>query len=102
MLTLEPYEKFQPTILLEMVLIPLSYAKKSINRSFELLGVPDPLRTNMPYWIDNLLVPILAWVVGGTVTNLNWVSQPGGCYDGVSEPWCVAVPAHPSYFPRIL
>ena len=41
--------------------------KKSINGSFEFLGVPDPLRTNGSYWIDNLLVPIPYWGVGGTV-----------------------------------
>ena len=52
--------------------------KNSINRSFEFLDIPDPLRANGPYWIDNLLVPILAWGFGGTVTNMNWVGQPGG------------------------
>ena len=48
------------------------FCKKSINGSFEFLGVPDPLRTNCPPWIDNFLVPSSAWGVGVTVTNLNW------------------------------
>ena len=47
------------------------FCKKSINGNFESLRVPYPLRTNGPYWIDNILVSIQAWVVGGTVVNLN-------------------------------
>ena len=65
--------------------------QKSINVSFEFLGVPDTLRTNGPYWIDNILVPIPDWGVGGTVKILNWVIRPGGRYDGVTVPWCGAV-----------
>ena len=30
------------------------FCKKYINGSFEFLVVADPLRTNGPYWIDNL------------------------------------------------
>ena len=85
-----------------MFLIPLSNAKKSINGSFEFLGVPGPLRNNGPYWIDNILVPILAWGVGDTVTNLNWGSQPEGFYNGVSVLCCGDIPDHPSYLPRSL
>ena len=58
-----------------MGLITISSAKKSINGSFEFLGVSEPLRTNGPYWIDNIFIPILDWGVGGTVKNLNWGSQ---------------------------
>ena len=76
------------------------FCKISINGSFEFLGVTDPLRTNGRYWVDNLLVPILDWGFSGTVINLNWVSQPGGRYNGVSVPWRGAVRAHPAYLPR--
>ena len=48
------------------------FCENSINRSFEFFSVPDPLKTNGPYLIDNILVTILAWGFGGTVTNLNW------------------------------
>ena len=32
-----------------------------MNRTFEVLSVPVPLRTNGPSWIDNLLVLSTAW-----------------------------------------
>ena len=76
------------------------FCKKPINGSFEFLGVPDPFRTNGPYWIDNILFPIPAWGVGGTMTNFNWGSQPGGRYDGVSVLLRGAVPGRPAYLPR--
>ena len=71
---LELSENLQPITLLKMGLRTLSSAKKSINGSFEFPGVPDPLRTNGTYWVDNLFVPIPDWGVGGTVTNLSWGS----------------------------
>ena len=98
-LTLESSANLQPTTVLRMGLRPLSSAK-SINRSFEFLGVPDTLRTNGTYWIDNILVTSPYQGVGGTVTNLNWRSQPGGCYDIVYVPRHGAVPARTNYLPR--
>ena len=83
-LVLESWVNFQPTILLKIGVGPLSSAKKTINGSFEFLDITAPLRTNGPRWIDNLSVPNLALGVGGTLKNLNWGSQPGGCYGGVS------------------
>ena len=74
--------------------------QKSINGSFDFLGVPETLRTNRTYWIDNISVSIPAWGVSGTVKNLNWGSQPGSHYDNVSVPWCGAVPACSDYLPR--
>ena len=74
--------------------------QKSINGIFEFLGVPYQLRTNGPYWIDNLLVTISASGVGGTVTNLSWGSQTDGRYDVVSVPWHGSLPSNPSYLPR--
>ena len=71
-LMLESSTNLQSTTLLEMGLRPLSSAK-TINGSFEFLGVPNPLKTNGPYWIDNILVSIPDWGVGGTVTNFNWI-----------------------------
>ena len=71
-----------------------------MNESFEILGVTDPLRTNGNYWIDNILVPIPAWGVGGTVKNLNWGSGPISRYDGVSVLCHGDVPACPVYLPR--
>ena len=47
------------------------FCKKIMNGSFEFISIPDPLRTKVTYWINNLLVPIPAWGVGGTVTNFN-------------------------------
>ena len=64
--------------------------------SYEFPGVPDQLRTNGTYWIDNILVPIPDCRVCGTVTNLNWVSRPGSCYNSVTVPWRGAVPACPA------
>ena len=75
--------------------------KKSINRSFEFLSVPNLLRSRGSYWIDNVLVPIPSWGVGVTVKKLNWGSQPGGRYAGVSVPWRAAVPVCPAYLSRI-
>ena len=66
----------QPTTLLKNGFKTSIFYKKSINGSFEFFVVPDPLSTNRPYWIDNLLVPSLAWGVRGTVKFLNWGSQP--------------------------
>ena len=66
--------KFATNYLTENGFMTSIFCKKSINGSFEFLGIPDPLRTNRPYWIDNILVPITAWGVDGTVTNLNWGS----------------------------
>ena len=67
--------------------------QKTINGIFEFLGVLDLLRTKGPYWIDNIMAPITYWGVGGTVTNLNWGSQPDGQQIGVSVLWRSAVPA---------
>ena len=53
-----------------------------------------------PYWIDNLLVPSLAWGVRGTVKFLNWGSQPGGRYGSFSVPWRGVVPVCPAYLLR--
>ena len=72
------------------------FVKKPIKGSFDFLGVPDPLRNNGPPWIDNILVPSPAWGVGGTVTNSNWGSQPGGRYGSVSVLWRGAVPFRPA------
>ena len=98
--TLESTAYLQPTTLLKNGFNTCIFCKKSINGSFEFLGDTDPLRTKWPYWIDNNLVPILAWGFGGTVTNLNREIQTGGRYSGVSIPWCVAVPTGSSYLPR--
>ena len=76
------------------------FCKKSINVSFEFLVVPDPLITCRPYWIDNILVHIPSWGVGGTVKNLNWGSQLIGRYSGVSLLWRGYIPARPAYLPR--
>ena len=58
------------------------------------------MRTNGPYQIDNLLVPIPDWGVGGTVAYLDWGGQPGGRYGSFSVPWCGAIPTRPAYLPR--
>ena len=93
--------KFSTNYLTENGFKTSIFFKNSINGIFEFLGVPDPLRTNGPYWIDNILVPIKSWGVGGTLKNLNWGSRPGVRCDSVSVPWRGAVPSHPAYLPRI-
>ena len=98
--SMESTENLKPTTLLKMGLIPLS-SEKPINRSFDFLGVPDLLRTNGPYWIDNNLVPIPDLGSSGTMTNLKWGSRPGRRYDGVSVPWHGAVADCLAYLPRI-
>ena len=72
------------------------FGVNSINGSIQWLGVPAPLRTDGPPWADNILVPIPAWGNGGTSTNSNWVSQPGGPYESAAIPWCGPVRAIPS------
>ena len=69
----------------------------SINGSVQWLVVPAPLRTDGPPWTDNILAPSLAWVTGGTATNPNWVSQPGGTYGSVSVPWIGPFRVMPAY-----
>ena len=73
-----------------------------MNGSFEFIGVPDPLRTNGPYWIGNILVIIPDWGAIVTVTTLNWGSQRGVCYDGASILWCGAFPARTDNLSRSL
>ena len=72
----------------------------SINGSVQWLGVPQFLRTNGPPWTDNILVPSPSWGNGGTSTNLNWGSQPGGHYIIVSVLSGVLVLAMLAYFLR--
>ena len=72
----------------------------SINGSVQLLGAPDFLRNNGPPWTDNLLDPGPSWGDGGTTTNQNWESQPGGIYGSFVVPWIRPVPVRPSYVLR--
>ena len=79
--------------------IPM-FGLNSIYGNVQWLGVPDPLRTNGPPWNDNILAPIPDWGTGGTTTNPNWGSQPGGTYGSVAGPWSGPVCAIPDYFRR--
>ena len=78
------------------------FVKKSMNGIFYFLGIPAPLRTNGPPWINNIMVPSPTCGVDGSVKNLNWLSQPGGHYGGVSFLWYGAVSDRPIYVPRSL
>ena len=72
-----------------------------INESIQWLGVPDPLKTDGPPWIDNILDTSPAWGAGGTATNLNWGSQPGGPYGSFSIPLSDPVRTMPACVFRI-
>ena len=51
------------------------YRRKSINGSFEWLVVPRYGCNDGTPFIDNILVPIPRWKVGGTVEPWDWGSQ---------------------------
>ena len=78
------------------------FGVNSINGSVQWLGVPDFLRTDGTPWTDNLLDPSPSWVDGGTTTNPNWGSQPGGPYGFFSVLWSGPVCVMPSYVRRSL
>ena len=46
------------------------FERKSINGSFEWMGIPDFLRTDGPPWYSNLLDPYVDWKRRGTSTSL--------------------------------
>ena len=73
------------------------FGVNSINGSFQWLGVPDLLMTDVPPWTDYILAPITAWGNGGTDTNANWGRQPGGTYGSVAVLWIGTVHAMPAY-----
>ena len=72
----------------------------SINGSVQWLGVPAPLRTDGLPWTDNIFAPSPAWRTGGTATNPNLGSQPGGPYGSVVVPWSGTVRAMLTYVRR--
>ena len=81
--------------------IPM-FGVNSINGSIQWLGVPAPLRTDGPLCNDNILAHSPAWETGGTATNPNWGSQPGGPYDSVDVLSSGPVRAMPDYVRRSL
>ena len=48
-------------------------------------------------WTDNIFAPSPAWGIGGTATNPNYGSQPGGLYGSFSVSWSGPVRAMPAY-----
>ena len=68
-----------------------------MNGSVKWLDVPHFLSNNVPPWTDNILAPSLRWGNGGTATNPNWGSQPGGPYGSVAVPWSGPVHAMTAY-----
>ena len=76
------------------------FGVNSINGSVRWLGVPDPLRTDGPSWINNILAPICDSGTGGTATNPNWRSQPGVPHVSVSVPWIGPFHAISAYIRR--
>ena len=81
--------------------IPM-FGRKSINGIFEWLSVSAPLRTDVPPWTDNILVPGPAWGYGGTATNSNWGSQPDRPYGSVFVLWIGPIRVMPAYVCRSL
>ena len=79
----------------------LMFGVNLINGSVQWLGVPAPLRTDVNPYTDNILVPSPAWGTGGTATNTNWGSQPGGTYISVAVPWSGTVRVMTAYVHRI-
>ena len=73
----------------------------SINGNVEYLGVPDFHRTGGPFWTANLLDTCSSWGDGGTTTNHNWGSQPGGSSVSVIVPLNFPVRVLPVYVCRI-
>ena len=76
------------------------FGVNSINGSVQWLGIPAPLRTNGTPWTNNILASIPALGTGDTVTNPNWVIQPGRPYVSVVVPWSGPVRAMPAYVSR--
>ena len=73
----------------------------SINRSVQVLGLPDFNRTSGPMFIENLQVPYdnTGWGHGVT-SNHTCPVTPWVPYHNISVTWHGAVPVCSSYFPR--
>ena len=71
-----------------------------ISGSVQWLGVPHFLRTSGPPWTDNIFATNPSCGNGGTATNPNWVSKPGGTYGSIAVPWSDLVCAIPAYIRR--
>ena len=79
--------------------IPM-FGVNSIYGIVQWLGIPAPLSTDGPHCEYNILAPSPDWGTGGTATNPNWGSQPGGLY-GVFSVLCSGpVRAMPDYVRR--
>ena len=76
--------------------IPM-FGLNSINGIFQWLGVTDLPRTDGPPMTDDLLAPGPSWGDGGTTTNTNGGSEPGGPYVRVAIPWSRLVRVIPAY-----
>ena len=59
------------------------FGRKLIKESFELIGVPDFLRSDGPPWDINLLAPYADWGRGGPSTNQKLSSGSGGYSESV-------------------
>ena len=73
------------------------FGVNSINGSVEWLGFPNFLSTNGPPWTDNIFGPGPIWWYGGTTTNHNRGSQPGGPNGIVSVLWNFSACVCPYY-----
>ena len=78
------------------------FGVNGINGSVQWLGIPAPLRNYGPPYTNNILATSPDWVTGGTDTNPNWGSQPGGPYGSVAVLWSGLVRSMPAYVRRIL
>ena len=69
---------FRPIALLKISVGSSCSGKKSINESFEWMGVPNFLRDDGPLWTANILAPYVNCGRGGTSTSHNLISGSGG------------------------
>ena len=72
-----------------------------INRSFQILGMPNIVRNSGLLFIENLQAPTVPSCWGDAdIYNHNWGVSPGVTYSNVAFSWGSTVPARPDYMPR--